>query len=48
MFNDIIIVFEPNDIKWYECYNLEPKLLQCVPDVMELIVLSIFIAQCLF
>ena len=24
------------------CYNFEPKLLLCVPDVMELTVLSIF------
>ena len=30
------------------CYNFEPKLLLCVPDVIELIVLSIFIAQYLF
>ena len=30
------------------CNNFEPKLLLCVPDVMELIVLSIFIAQYLF
>ena len=37
MFNDIIIIFELNDINDMYCYNFEPKLLLCVPDVMELL-----------